>query len=185
MFTVAPSATLDGLPDNVLLIILGYLSVLSLVHVSLVCRRFRHLSSDTAIWETVELTLQSLGRKLNSQTLKKIIRLHLAPCVRSVVLEETNVRGNAVITEALLDLLFSSCPKIETITLLHCDLRKVMLVSLCKVRPQSLLFPFTRHFLHFTYQYTVSLFLCSLVKPVNCCILWTSRGSPSVGVNWQ
>lgn len=122
---LAPHASLDGLPDNVLLLILGYLNLVALVLMSRVCRRFHHLSKDMAAWETVALTRESMGKKLNSLTLKRVIRSHLPASLRGIVLEETTLRGNAVITAALMDLLFNCCPKIESITLINCDMRKV------------------------------------------------------------
>ena len=82
-----------------------------------------------SVWESVELTRESMRRKLNSLTLKRVVRSHLPPSLRRVVLEETNLRGNPVITEALLELLFSCCPRIESITLLNCDIKKV---SVCE-----------------------------------------------------
>lgn len=89
------------------------------------CRRFQHLSKDDSVWESVELTRESIGKKVSSQTLKKLIRLYLGPSLCAVSLEETNLKGNATVTEALVDLLFSCCPNIESVTLLNCDLRKV------------------------------------------------------------
>lgn len=101
------------------------LGLFSLVQLAHVCRRFQHLSRDASLWEHVELTRDSISRRMNSQGLKRLIRLYLGPPLRSVVLEETSRVGNVVITEALVDLLFSSCPHIQSVTLLNCDLRKV------------------------------------------------------------
>ena len=123
---LAPYASLDGLPDNVILLILSYLNVVSLVLLSRVCRRFHRLSRDVSAWESVELTRASMGRRLNSVTLKRVIRTHLPLSLRRVTLEETNPRGNAVITEALIELLFGCCPRMESIALLHCDMKKVL-----------------------------------------------------------
>lgn len=104
---------------------MNFLNLLSLVRLALVCRRFCHLSKDASVWDRVELTRESVGRKMSSQMLKKLIRLYLTPSLHYVVLEESNLRGNAAITEATVDLLFNSCPHIQSIMLLNCDLRKV------------------------------------------------------------
>ena len=126
LFSPAPSSCLDGLPDNVILLILSYLNLISLLFFSRVCRRFHHLSLDPSAWESVELTRESMGgKKLSALALKRIVRSHLKPCLRRVVLEETNLKGNAVVTDALLELLFSCCPRVQSITLLNCDTRKV------------------------------------------------------------
>lgn len=121
----APTPTLCGLPDDALLYIMTYLTVLSLFRLSLVCRRFFQLSQDSAVWENVELTRDSIGRKLDSLKMKKLIRIHLSSSLCSVVLEETRFKGNLTVTEAVLDLLFNKCPKVECVTLLNCDLTKV------------------------------------------------------------
>ena len=102
-----------------------YLSVLSLFHLSLVCRRFFQLSRDSSVWENVELTQDSIGKRLDSLKMKKLIRTHLPLSLCRVVLEETHFKGNLSVTEAALDLLFKRCPKVESITLLNCDLTKV------------------------------------------------------------
>lgn len=108
-----------------MLLTMNYLNLLSLVRFSLVCTRFLHLSRDASVWKSVELTHNSIGRKVNSLTLKRLIRLYLPPSLSRVVLEEVNLKGNLTITEALIDLLFGNCPKIDSITLINCDLRKV------------------------------------------------------------
>lgn len=109
-----------------ILLILSYLNLVSLVLLSRVCRRFHRLSRDVSAWQSVELTRASMGRRLNAVTLKRVIRTHLPPSLCRVTLEETNPRGNAVITEALIELLFNCCPKMESIALLHCDMKKVI-----------------------------------------------------------
>ena len=128
----APSPTLEGLPDDVLLCIMGHLTVLSLFYMSLVCRRFLFLSRDRSVWESVELTQESIGKRVDSQKLKKLIRERLSSSVTRVVVEETfPKKGNLAVTEALLDLLFNTCPKIRTIVLMRCDFTKVSCCSYC------------------------------------------------------
>ena len=90
-----------------------------------------------AAWEDVELTRNSMGRKVDSLTLKRIIRNHLPTSLHRIVLEETNLKGNAVITEALLELLFSRCPRIESITLLRCDMKKVGRMNRALLLPEA------------------------------------------------
>ncbi len=108
-----------------MLLIMTYLNILSLVRFSLVCRRFNHLGRDSSVWERVELTRESIGRMVDSQTMKRLIRLYLPQTLLEVKLEEMNLKGNLTITEALIELLFVNCPKIECITLINCDLKKV------------------------------------------------------------
>ena len=73
----------------------------------------------------MELTRDSVERKPSTQLLKKLIRLYLTPSLEHVVLEECHPKGNVAVTEATVDLLFTSCPLIESVTLVNCDMRKV------------------------------------------------------------
>ena len=57
--------------------------------------------------------------------MKKLVRGYVSPCTLSVVVEEGNLKGNAAVTPALIDLIFTSAPKLESVTLINSDLRKV------------------------------------------------------------
>lgn len=109
---------------------MAHLNFLSLFRLSLVCRRLQHLSRDPSVWEDVTFTRHSLGKRVDTDTMKKLIRRYTSAAVHRVTLEETHFKGNTVITEALVKLLFSSCSRLEAITLLNCDLKKVCVPSL-------------------------------------------------------
>ena len=127
-FIIAPNATLEGLPDNIILSIMTLLDLRSLVLVSRVCRRFHHLYLDESIWISVDLTRDSVGSKIDSRILKNIIRTHLPTSLREIKLSSnapSHASKNPVITVSLLDLLFAKCPRIERLTLEKCDLTTV------------------------------------------------------------
>jgi len=71
------------------------------------------------------MTRESFGRKVDLQKMKKFIRERLSSVVRRVVIEEMFPSNKAVVTEALLDLLFNTCPKIRSIVVSRCDFSKV------------------------------------------------------------
>ncbi|XP_071436327.1 S-phase kinase-associated protein 2 [Pithys albifrons albifrons] len=48
--------SLDALPDELLLSIFAYLSLKDLLKVSVICRRWHHLSFDESLWQTLDLT---------------------------------------------------------------------------------------------------------------------------------
>lgn len=119
---VAPEATLCGLPDNILLVVMGLLDVHSLISLSRVCRRFHHLHGDEFIWSDVDLSEVSVRAKLDVRKLKKIISTYLPQSLWRVKLSSNAGSKPAVVTESLLNELFTKCPSITTIVLHKCDL---------------------------------------------------------------
>ncbi len=123
----SPSAacpTLQGLPNYVLLYIMNLLTVQSLYYLSLACRRFYQLSQDRSVWEDVEITQKSLGRRIDIVKLKKFIKVRLPFTLTRVVIEEMFPK-KPTLTEATLDLLFNTCPNIKTIVVIRGDFSKV------------------------------------------------------------
>ena len=126
-YVTAPHATLDGLPDNIVLFIMTFLDLRSLVMLSRACRRFHHLYSDESIWEEVDLSRESTGVRLDARKLKQIVRTHLSESVLSVKLSSNAFSSSKppIVTEPVLDLLFERCPNIQRISLHKCDLTTV------------------------------------------------------------
>lgn len=123
---IAPEASLCGLPDNILLSVMQLLDVHSLICLSRVCRRFHHLHRDDFIWSDVDLTLESLRTpRLDVRKLKKIVHTYLPPSLRSIKLSSNRQSKNPIVTEALLNDLFTQCPNITTIALYCCVLNDV------------------------------------------------------------
>lgn len=87
------------------------------------------MSKDASVWESVELTYDSMKKKMDSQSMKKLIRLYFPKTVRRVVIEESRYKGNMTITESFIDLLFTLCPGIKAVSLINCDLKKVLFLS--------------------------------------------------------
>ena len=149
----APQASLDGLPDNILLAIMGLLGVHSLINLSRVSRRFHHLHGDESIWSDVDLTHTSLGRRLDARKLKKVIHTYLPSSLWRIKLSSNSQSissKNAIVTEALLNDLFTLCPMIETITLHRCDLTNVSPTPNPTISGTSIVLPFckaTKHVL--------------------------------------
>ena len=143
----APQASLDGLPDNILLAIMGLLDVHSLINLSRVSRRFHHLHGDESIWSDVDLTHTSLGRRLDARKLKKVIHTYLPSSLWRIKLSSNSQSissKNAIVTEALLNDLFTLCPMIETITLHRCDLTNVSPTPNPTIFGTSIVLPFCK-----------------------------------------
>ena len=108
---------------------MGLLDVHSLISLSRVSRRLHHLHGDESIWSDVDLlTLRSLGRRLDTRKLKKIIHTYLPSSLWRIKLSSNSQSissKNALVTEALLNDLFTRCPTIEALTLQGCDLTNV------------------------------------------------------------
>ncbi|CAH2273641.1 F-box LRR-repeat 12 [Pelobates cultripes] len=119
---ISVSASMSWLPDNVLLEVLGFLSVRDLIRSGRVCKRWKRLVMDKTLWRYVDLTPYKLNSKIlwhlvrhcigtNLQTLKVKGLLNsvskqefLTPAVLQVIekryssleklhLEETNLRS--------------------------------------------------------------------------------------------
>ena len=121
---------------------MGLLDVHSLITLSRVSRRFHHLHGDESIWSDVDLTLRSLGRRLDTRKLKKIIHTYLPSSLWRINLSSNSQSissKNAIVTEALLNDLFTRCPTIETLTLQRCDLTNVSPTLTTPSRNQLLL----------------------------------------------
>lgn len=107
---------------------MGLLDIHSLISLSRVSRRFHHLHGDESIWSDVDLTHRSLGKRLDARKLKKIIHTYLPSSLWRIKLSSNSQSissKNAIVTEALLNDLFTRCPTIETIILHRCDLTNV------------------------------------------------------------
>ena len=107
---------------------MGLLDVHSLINLSRVSRRFHYLHGDESIWSDVDLTNKSLGRRLDTRKLKKIIHTYLPSSLWRIKLSSNSQSissKNPIVTEALLNDLFTRCPTIETIFLHTCDLTNV------------------------------------------------------------
>ncbi|XP_064405836.1 F-box/LRR-repeat protein 12-like isoform X2 [Halichondria panicea] len=131
---LAPRPILDGLPDNIMLCILSLLDIWSLIKMSRVCKRFHHLYSDEFIWNSVDLTRESVGFKLDPRRLKNIIRLNLPKSVSRVKLSSNAFSLSSkqpVVTESVFDLLFERCPNITSIAVHQCDM--TVLSPACKL----------------------------------------------------
>ncbi|XP_010216024.1 PREDICTED: S-phase kinase-associated protein 2-like, partial [Tinamus guttatus] len=55
-----PGVSWDALPDELLLAIFAYLPLNDLLKVSLICKRWRRLSFDESLWQTLDLTGRNL-----------------------------------------------------------------------------------------------------------------------------
>ena len=70
------------------------------------------------------MTKESFGRRIDLQKMKKFIRERLSSAVTRVMVEEM-FPSKAVVNEALLDLLFNTCPKLKIIVVVRSDFSKV------------------------------------------------------------
>lgn len=127
---IAPKASLEGMPDNVVLLIMKLLrgNVRSLVMMSRVCRRFHHLHYEDSIKSDIELTKESIGTKLDCRKLRKIITSYLPSTVWRVKLTSnanTHSSKNPIVNASVINDLFTKCPKIKSIILENCDLSSV------------------------------------------------------------
>jgi len=122
----APHASLDGLPDNILLFIMASLDIRSLLRISLVCHRFHQLHTDVAIWNSVNITRESVGGKLDARKVWHIIRTYVPKTLTSIKLMSNAFSAKQpVVTEPLLNFLLEKCSDIRSFTLHKCDLTVV------------------------------------------------------------
>ena len=102
---------------------MGLLDVHSLISLSRVCRRFHHLHGDEFIWSDVDLSEVSVRAKLDVRKLKKIVSTYLPQSLWRVKLSSnTGSKNPPIVTESLLNELFTKCPSVTTIVLHKCDL---------------------------------------------------------------
>ena len=122
----ACGASLDLLPNAVLLYTMSLVDVKTVVLLSRVCKRFYQLHRDGSIWKNVDLPESVFGGyyHLNSHVLKKVISNLLCLSTRKVTLS-SRWRNKLIVTTAVLDELFTKCPQLKEIILHGCDLSLV------------------------------------------------------------
>ena len=120
----ACGASLDLLPNAVLLYIMSLVDVKTVVLLSRVCKRFYQLHSDGSIWRNVPESVFGGYYHLNSHVLKKVISNLLCLSTRKVTLS-SRWRNKFIVTTAVLDELFTKCPQLKETILHGCDLSLV------------------------------------------------------------
>ena len=147
---IAPQASLDGMPDNILLLIMKNLGnrLKSLIVLSRVCRRFYILHLDESVWSDVELTKESIGTKLESRQLKKIINNYLPRTLWRIKLASnahSHSARNPTVTASIVNDLFTKCPNVKSVILENCDVSLVSALYVLALQRASFLAMFPGH----------------------------------------
>ncbi|XP_007488941.2 F-box/LRR-repeat protein 12 [Monodelphis domestica] len=116
-------ATASELPDCLLVEILSFVPLRDRLRSSRVCKRWRRLVLDKALWKTLDLSPYRVGPNV----LWQLLRQYLGPGLRTF-----KVRGRlfsepraSLLSPALLQELGKRCPNMAYLCLLEEDLRKI------------------------------------------------------------
>ncbi|KAM6307883.1 LOW QUALITY PROTEIN: F-box/LRR-repeat protein 12 [Podargus strigoides] len=117
----AEGAELPALPDLVLLRILELLPLRDRLRAARVCRRWKRLALDGAVWRHVDLS----PHRLSSHTLWHLLRHRLRATLRSLRLRGNLCSGSKprLLSPALLTALGTRCPHLRHLYLAETDLR--------------------------------------------------------------
>lgn len=140
---------------------MSLLDVHSLINLSRVSRRFHHLHGDESVWSDVDLTDRSLGRRLDTRKLKRVIHTYLPSTLWRIKLSSNSQSlssKNPIVTEALLNDIFARCPAVRVVILHRCDLTNVSLAILCNCQSTLDMYPFCQA-QQITLQFECTLFM--------------------------
>ncbi|XP_067677099.1 F-box/LRR-repeat protein 12-like [Haliotis asinina] len=118
----APCASMNSLPDNIILEILAYLPVKDRCISGRVCRRWRRIVQDNSLWRHVDL----LPYVLSLNKMWKVMRAHFSECLLTMKLggfcdpKSTKWKKHSLSDAMLLDLQ-ERCPKMLSLTLVKCN----------------------------------------------------------------
>lgn len=103
---------MEILPDDIWLEVFSFLPQTDLLRVALVCRTWNRLSRDSSLWSC--LNLQPFAKALRTDIILRLINNMFAPLGRHL-----NLNNNLVTTE-ILQTLFESCCRLESVSLNDC-----------------------------------------------------------------
>ncbi|XP_067416750.1 F-box/LRR-repeat protein 12 [Emydura macquarii macquarii] len=112
---------LGALPDSLLLEVLSLLPLRDRLRGARVCRRWRRLVQDKALWRHVDLT----PYKISSRVLWHLLRQHLRSSLRMLKVRGAlcSMRKHEFLSPALLQALGKQCPSLHHLCLIEADLR--------------------------------------------------------------
>ncbi|XP_065701181.1 F-box/LRR-repeat protein 12-like [Patagioenas fasciata] len=121
-------AELPPLPEPVLLRVLELLPPRDRLRAARVCRRWRRLALDRAVWRHVDLSAQ----RLSSRALWQLLRQRLQDSLRSLGLRGGLGSGTRrrLLSPALLAALGTRCPQLHRLALAETDLRAIAYESI-------------------------------------------------------
>ncbi|KAM6294095.1 F-box/LRR-repeat protein 12 [Aegotheles albertisi] len=122
------AAPVAALPDSVLLRVLELLPVRDRLRAARVCRRWRQLALDRALWTDVDLR----PHRLSSRTLWLLLRRRFGEALRTLRLRGSlrSAGNRRLLSPALLAALGQRCPHLRRLVLTETDLRPVPYDSL-------------------------------------------------------
>ena len=103
---------MEILPDDIWLEILSFLPRTDLLRAALVCRTWNRLSRDSSLWYSLDL--QPFARSLGSHVIMRLIATMFAPLGKHLNL------GRNLVTTEILQMLFESCRRLESLGLNDC-----------------------------------------------------------------
>ncbi|BFZ17161.1 hypothetical protein BsWGS_20200 [Bradybaena similaris] len=128
---VTGEATINKLPDNILLEILSYLSMKDRCRSRRVCPKWKRILSDDSLWRHVDL----LGSPIDLQILWRLVRTHFSPCMTTLKIRGYDHiggsnKGNESLSDYVLKKIAARCPNLQVVHLLDCDTNNISFESL-------------------------------------------------------
>ncbi|XP_053321032.1 F-box/LRR-repeat protein 12 [Spea bombifrons] len=122
-YGITVSPTMSWLPDNVLLEVLGFLSVRDLIRSGRVCKRWKRLIMDKSLWKNVDLT----PYKLNSKIFWHLVRHRIGTSLQTLKVKGllNSAKKQEFLTSAVLQEMEKRYPNLENLHLEETSLRSL------------------------------------------------------------
>ena len=108
-------ATVESLPDNIIVQILSYFPYPKLVKTGQVCKRWHRLCYDGSLWKEFNI-LEEHSEKLTNDVIERIV-----PC-RNNFIDSIDLKNCRRIGDAAIQRIAVGCPRLKTLVLRGCDL---------------------------------------------------------------
>ncbi|KAM8793305.1 S-phase kinase-associated protein 2-like [Eudromia elegans] len=121
-----PGVSWDALPDELLLAIFAYLPLNDLLKVSLICKRWRRLSFDESLWQTLDLTGRNLLPGVIGQLLPAGVTVFRCPrsCIGNPLFKNSKPLrvqhmdlSNCTVSVADLQSILCRCERLQNLSL--------------------------------------------------------------------
>ncbi|BFZ17163.1 hypothetical protein BsWGS_20202 [Bradybaena similaris] len=128
---VTGEATINKLPEHILLDILSFLSIRDRCRSRRVCSKWKQILSDDFLWRHVDL----LEFPISLQTLWRLVRAHFSPRMSTLKIRGYDHlggfnKGKESISEAVLKRIAARCPNLQVLHLMDCDTKTISFESL-------------------------------------------------------
>ncbi|BFZ17156.1 hypothetical protein BsWGS_20195 [Bradybaena similaris] len=132
-FEIIGEATINKLPENILLEILSYLSMKDRCRSRRVCQKWNQIMNHDSLWRHVDLLEFPIGLK----TLWRLVRTRFSPRMSTLKIRgydpiDGDNQGKESLSDAVLKRIAARCPNLQVLHLMDCTPNNISFESLPK-----------------------------------------------------